>query len=195
MNIREIKILIEKYFEGLTSIKEEMLLKEYFSGGNFPEEMKPVAAMFGYFKIEKEVKLSQSFSDDFIGQINEKQMIPFYQKRKFWYYFSGIAASIIFLIALLYENQNNPIKNKYTREEAQLAYLQTKKTLAFVSGKFNRGVKPLNEIGKIEQNANRIGQLAKFNQSIIKVNNNVVKLEAGVDNISKLSKLNIIIKQ
>jgi len=195
MNIREIKILIEKYFEGQTSIAEERLLKDFFAGGNFPEEMKPVASMFGYFEIEKEVKLSQSFSNNFISQIEEKQMIPFYQNRRFWYYFSGVAASIIFLITLFYENQNTPLKTKYTSEEAQLAYLQTKKTLAFVSEKFNKGVKPLNEIGKIEQNANRIGQLAKFNQSINKVNNNVVKMEAGMDNISKLSKFNIIIKQ
>jgi hypothetical protein len=157
--------------------------------------MKPVASMFGYFEVEKEVKLSRGFTDDFIREIESKQVIPFYQNRKFWYYFSGVAASIIFLISFFYENQNNTIKSKYTSEEAQLAYLQTKETLAFVSGKFNAGVKPLHQIEKITENADRISQISKFNQSINKVNNNVEKMESGVDNIRKLSKFNIIIEQ
>jgi hypothetical protein len=195
MNTKEIEILIEKYFEGLTSIEEERLLKDFFASGDFPEEMKPVAAMFGYFEVEKEVKLSPDFSDEFIRQINEKRKIPFYRHRKFWYYFSGVAASIIFLISFFYENQNSPIKTKYTNEEAQLAYLQTKETLAFVSGKFNAGVKPLHQIEKITENADRISQISKFNQSINKVNNNVEKMQTGVDNIRKLSKFNIIIEQ
>lgn len=195
MNTKEIEILIEKYFEGLTSIEEERLLKDFFSSGDFPEEMKPVAAMLGYFEVEKEVKLSPDFSDEFIRQINEKRMIPFYRHRKFWYYFSGVAASIIFLITFFYENQNNPIKTKYTSEEAQLAYLQTKETLAFVSGKFNAGVKPLHQIEKIKENADRISQISKFNQSINKVNSSVEKMQTGVDNIRKLSKFNIIIEQ
>ena len=122
-------------------------------------------------------------------------MIPFYRHRKFWYYFSGVAASIIFLISFFYENQNYPIKTKYTSEEAQLAYLQTKETLAFVSGKFNAGVKPLHQIEKISENADRISQISKFNQSINKVNNNIEKMQTGVDNIRKLSKFNIIIEQ
>jgi hypothetical protein len=195
MNTKEIEILIEKYFEGLTSIEEERLLKDFFASGGFPEEMKPVAAMFGYFEVEKEVNLDPDFSDEFIRQINEKRMIPFYQNRKFWYYFSGVAASIIFLITFFYENQNSPIKSKYTNEEAQLAYLQTKEALAFVSEKFNAGVKPLHQIEKIKENADRISQISKFNQSINKVNNNVEKMQTGVDNIRKLSKFNIIIEQ
>jgi len=195
MNIREVEILTEKYFEGLTTFEEERLLKDFFAAGDFPDEMKPVASMFGYFEVEKEVKLSRGFTDDFIREIESKQVIPFYQNRRFWYYFSGVAASIILMVSLFIENQNSPIKSNYTSEEAQLAYLQTKRTLAYVAEKFNQGVEPLNEIGKIEENANRIAQLSKFNQSINKVNNTVGKMESGVDNLSKLSKFNIIIKQ
>jgi len=195
MNIREVEILTEKYFEGLTTIEEERLLKGFFAAGEFPEEMRPVAAMFGYFEVEKEVKLNRDFTDSFIREIERKQVIPFYQNRRFWYYFSGVAASIILMVSLFIENQSSPLKSNYTSEEAQLAYLQTKRTLAYVAEKFNQGVEPLDEIGKIEENANRIAQLSKFNQSINKVNNTVVKMESGVDNLSKLSKFNIIIKQ
>lgn len=195
MNINEVEILVEKYFEGLTTIEEEALLKHFFAAGDFPDEMKPVASMFGYFEVEKEVKFSRGFTDDFIREIESKQVIPFYQNRRFWYYFSGVAASIILMVSLFIENQNSPKKSTYTSQEAQQAYFQTKKTLAYISSKLNAGVKPLDEIGKIEENANRIGQLAKFDQSINKVNSNVEKMESGIDNISKLSKFNIIIKQ
>lgn len=195
MNIKEVEILIEKYFEGLTNIEEERLLKDFFTSGDFPDEMKPVASMFGYFDVEKEVKLSRGFADKFIREIESKQVIPFYQNRKFWYYFSGVAAGVILLISIFIENQSSPIKSNYTSQEAQQAYFQTKKTLAYISEKLNAGVKPLDEIGKIEENANRIAQLSKFNQGINKVNSNVEKMESGVDNLSKLSKFNIIIKQ
>jgi hypothetical protein len=194
MNIKEIEILTEKYFECLTSIEEERQLKDFFASGDFPDEMKSVAAMFGYFEMEKKVTASEDFSHEVIRQIEGKQFIPFYQNRRFWYYFTGIAASILFLVAFFFESRNHLPNKTYTAKETQLAYLQTRKTLAYVSEKFNMGVKPLNEIEKIEKNTEVLGQISKFGQGLDKVNANVMKIESGVNDISKLSKFNIIIE-
>jgi len=194
MNIEEIKILTEKYFEGLTSVEEERQLKDFFASGDFPDEMKSIASMLGYFEIEKEVTASEDFSHKVIRQIEGEQVIPYYQNRRFWFYFTGIAASILFLVTFFFESRNHLPNKSYTAKETQLAYLQTRKTLAFVSEKFNKGVKPLNEIGKIERNTEVLGQISKFNQGLTQVNTNVLKIESGMDDISKLSKFNIIIE-
>ncbi|GHV57404.1 hypothetical protein FACS1894182_06140 [Bacteroidia bacterium] len=50
-NIQE---LIDKYFEGLTSLKEEETLREYFRGRDIPEEWKAYQPLFRYFSEERQ---------------------------------------------------------------------------------------------------------------------------------------------
>ena len=47
MEFNEIKILVEKYFDGATSLEEEKMLSQYFSQCNeLPEEFKSVKMLF-----------------------------------------------------------------------------------------------------------------------------------------------------
>jgi hypothetical protein len=57
----DIKILIDKYFEGLTSLDEEQKLRDYFQRENVPQEWEMYKPMFRYFTSEREEK-NQTFS-------------------------------------------------------------------------------------------------------------------------------------
>lgn len=46
--------LIEKYYEGLTTVEEERKLREFLSQSNLPEHYKPEQAIFGYFDHKKQ---------------------------------------------------------------------------------------------------------------------------------------------
>lgn len=49
MNKKGIKSLIDKYFEGLTSLKEEQILRDYFQKEEIPEEWEIYKPMFQFF--------------------------------------------------------------------------------------------------------------------------------------------------
>jgi hypothetical protein len=49
----KMELLIEKYFEGLTTLEEERIIREYFQGQNIPEELKVYQPMFQFFALER----------------------------------------------------------------------------------------------------------------------------------------------
>ena len=60
MNIEAIKRLVEKYFEGETSLQEEAQLVEYFNGDEIVAELKHYQPLFQFFKAEKSILLNES---------------------------------------------------------------------------------------------------------------------------------------
>ena len=80
--MNNINKILEKYFEGETSLQEEEILHEYFRDGNISEEHKQYAPLFGYFRQER----------DKIAKIPaKKRKLPVY----IW---SGIAACIMIVL-------------------------------------------------------------------------------------------------
>jgi hypothetical protein len=191
MNTREIEILLDKYFEGESTLADEKALKEFFNSGNVPGHLKEYTGIFGYFEIEKLEKIYPDFEEKILDRLSDHQ-IPFYQNRRFWYYFTGIAASLLFVFTILYES--NFIENRYTQQEKQLAYNQTKQALAYVSGKINQGFGPLQEMNKISVSSIPLMELGKFEKNLMQLSNNMGKMERSVNNIKKISKFTIIVK-
>ena len=60
MNIEAIKILLDKYFEGETSLQEEAQLAEYFNGDEVMPELKQYQPLFQFFKAEKSILLNEN---------------------------------------------------------------------------------------------------------------------------------------
>jgi len=55
MNSEEIKHLLQKYFDGDTTLEEEISLKNFFSGGDIPEELNVEKEIFKYFILSAEI--------------------------------------------------------------------------------------------------------------------------------------------
>ncbi len=53
ISLQEVEKLIEKYYEGETSVAEENRLRKYLSGKNVPAKFEAEKAIFGYFANEK----------------------------------------------------------------------------------------------------------------------------------------------
>lgn len=56
ISFQEAEKLIEKYYEGETTVAEEKLLRKYLSGKNVPVQFEAEKAILGYFASEKEKK-------------------------------------------------------------------------------------------------------------------------------------------
>lgn len=61
MNTKEIKALLDRYFEAETSLEEEKTLRQYFANGDVEEDLKPYASMFGYFAQEAAITTEKDF--------------------------------------------------------------------------------------------------------------------------------------
>ncbi len=46
MDIKEIQVLLEKYFEGETTLEEDQALLDYFSGENIDSKLRPWQQQF-----------------------------------------------------------------------------------------------------------------------------------------------------
>ncbi|MDR2622130.1 MAG: hypothetical protein LBC48_06065 [Dysgonamonadaceae bacterium] len=56
MDCKDVEILMEKYFEGLTSLEEEQTLRDYFQREDVQPEWEMYRNMFRYFTSERERK-------------------------------------------------------------------------------------------------------------------------------------------
>lgn len=200
MNTTEIKILLDKYYEGETSRDEEKILKDYFTGSDVDESLHEHAPVFAYFKAEGKIKSGADLEDKILEKLDGAVIIPFYKNRTFWTYFAGIAATLLFLFTFVFESQfNKKTENQiagssYSKQDAQMAYKQTRITLAYVSGKYAEATKPLNEVSKFGRSTIAVSELEKMSDELDKINRNVNKMGNGVDNLNKLSKFSIIVK-
>ncbi|HEU4788706.1 MAG TPA: hypothetical protein VFS71_03385 [Flavobacterium sp.] len=130
MEFNKMEALLEKYFEGETSIAEENELKDYFSSSNVAPHLEQYRPLFGYFTEAKEQKLTNN-------------VFPVSKKRKLAWL--SIAASIVVLMGVgtyTYFNTNSVKENKElgTYDDPEEAFEATQKALAMLSDNVNVGV-------------------------------------------------------
>ena len=199
MNTIAIKILIEKYETGETSLSEERLLKQYFASGAIDPDLRHYAPLFAFFENEQHVVANDKLEGKILEKLEAQSTTPFYKTRTFWTWASGIAASLVLVFSLVFEMQQSRTKNQQAmtiqrQEEARQAYQQTKMALAYISEKYVQGTDPLNNIEKLEQSTRHLDELAKINSGFKTVNKQMKKMDKGVDQITKLSKFSIVVK-
>lgn len=139
MELQNIKNLIEKYFDGTTSIKEEKELKVYFSSNNVAPELKKYRELFSYFSSEQQTQTAQ--------EIVIKPKTRF----NFW-----IAASIIVALGLgiVFFQPKEP--DLGTFDDPEMALQETQKALRLVSENINKGKEKMSYLQEYEKTKNTI---------------------------------------
>ena len=130
MELNKIEILLEKYFQGETSIAEENELRTYFSSLDVAQHLEQYKPMFGYFPLAKEQMLQQE--------------IPLQSKKRYVAWLS-IAASVVVLLGIgtyvfyNYDNANEK-QDLGTYDDPEVALRETQKALALLSNHVNVGI-------------------------------------------------------
>ena len=147
MALDRIENLINKYFEGETSIVEENELKDYFSSTDVAQHLKQYQTIFGYFSQAKEQQFTQE--------------IPLQTKKRNVVLWLSIAASVVVMLGvgtMMYFN--NDKEEQFVactpEDNPELALQQTEKALALVSEHLNTGIESVSYINEYEQSKNRI---------------------------------------
>jgi hypothetical protein len=60
MNLHEIEKLLEKYFEGETSLSEEKKLRDFFASGNVPVRWKNLEGYFSFVIREQDLQIKNA---------------------------------------------------------------------------------------------------------------------------------------
>ena len=132
--------LVEKYFQGETSIAEEKLLKAYFSSNDVTPQLAKYQALFGYFETQKETQFEQK--------------ITLQPRKKIYVKWVGIAASFLVLFGLstfyFYPTQPKSVELG-TFENPEEAYFETQKALFMVSEQVNLGMKSVSHLKEYEK--------------------------------------------
>jgi hypothetical protein len=172
-NYQHIAQLLDKYWEGETTLAEDKTLQTFFASETIPVEFQ---AFQSIFQAKNDIQ-TQTLSDDFdinllailenkkeekeetkIIQLQSKQAAEL-QK---WRFVAGIAASIALILAVyivIPKTETVEIaKIELTEEEhekALVAYEQTKMALMFVSATMNHGTqtaaKSLNKVKNLKE--------------------------------------------
>ncbi|HJZ39184.1 MAG TPA: hypothetical protein VJ203_02340 [Bacteroidales bacterium] len=174
MENNRIKHLLEKYFEGQSTLAEEQELVEYFSGNHeFPDSLVRYRSMFSLLHMNRyqgveirgmENKIAGLIRDD------EASSKPLPGRKRFYRY--AAAATIAVLVGLsgvlLFQKSSSPVTDTYA--DPQLAYIEAQKALMYVSEKMNKGIKPLSSVSKINSATSQLKSLEKMDRSLEMLN-------------------------
>lgn len=168
MNSRQIEILLERYFDGSTSLEDEEKLKDFFEKDDIPPHLISLKGTFNFFSSEKKQNhLNESFDEKVIAKIQEEEVISIRQnRRKYIYYAGGIAASILIIVSIFINF--NPFTSRLadTFDNPQTAYFETKRALLFLSGNLNKSVKPIDNMEKFDEGVTQLRKISSLSKGM-----------------------------
>lgn len=159
MDANEIKVLTEKYFEGMTSVEEERLLRDYFLGGNVDaslmDDCEFFVALNGMGTMpegdkEAESRLRDRLSRQIDGWNMVEKTAVRVVRRINLRWLAGVAASLLLVVFLgLYFNSRQeepPVTMQDTFSDPRDAAAEAERALTKFSVDLNRGLDKMNEI-------------------------------------------------
>ncbi len=157
MELSNIEKLLEKYFEGETTISEEKELKVYFTRETVPSHLESYKDMFQYFSEESTITAS-------------KDLNLYSGTKSTRYVWMGIAASIALIAGVFLTKTDQIDKTELgTYEDPEIALQETKKVLNMVSQLMNEGKQELVYLNEFENAKKDLVYLKEFENTTNKL--------------------------
>lgn len=172
MKTNEVKILLQKYYEGLTSPGEESVLEEYFLNDRTHPEFEAdklhflaVAAMR-----DEEISVPDDLEASVITTLKDVQRGRLRGNRRIVYFALSVAAGLLLMVStfifLSRQDQTQYIN------DPKIAYAESHEALEMVSKFFNEGTSRLSGLSKINQAMeplNKLNSLDEAAKSLLKL--------------------------
>lgn len=167
MEKKRIEKLIEKFYNGETSIGEERLLENYFSQSNIPASLEAERDLFRFYSSSRNEQLpDDTLNKRIIEAIESEGGDLTGKKRRMIYAVTSIAASILLLIGsyFIFLHSSGAGNFKDTYDNPGIAYLETQKALLYVSEKLNTGASELDNLKKFNEGTKELENLKLVNK-------------------------------
>jgi hypothetical protein len=161
-----IRELLDKYLEGTTSLEEEKILKEYFNRSEIPRELKAEAEWFEHASRQhvsnEEVRSLETWMTQWVeNQEHNTRKIHL----RTWT--MGIAAGLIILAGTAFFLQHyRASKTGDTYQDPQMAYLEARKVLLYVSQTLNKGTDKLQTVSRFQDGTNEMSMFSTFGSGL-----------------------------
>ncbi|MCF6307196.1 MAG: hypothetical protein L3J09_04490 [Flavobacteriaceae bacterium] len=145
MELAKIESVLDSYFEGETTLAEEKMLREYFSGNQVAPHLEAYKNLFiGLKNAQAEVSEKEVILPKVTNSSNRRRWL-------------SVAVSVVIVLGVvgLQFSENN---NQLTPEEEQALaeFNKTKETLLLLSNSFNKGTGELAVLGEFTIAKNKI---------------------------------------
>lgn len=155
MESANVEKLLDRYFEGETSLQEENQLKEFFASGNVPPHLVPYTAMFQGFSIAKEEHSSREVE------------LPVIHKRSVWVW--SIAASLVIALGIgsMLFLQNDGLTAE--EQKALATYKEARETMLLLSENLNKGASKVTYLNEFKESTSNIKYINQFTETTNKI--------------------------
>lgn len=154
-----IQLLVDKYFEGSTTLEEEKELKNYFSTNEIDNSLEQYQPLFQYFETKKTQQVSKDFDKKFFEKVENSgaKIVPMKRFQRRLMRVAAVAAVLLGTFILFQPTTpsgQGTVAIDWSAHEIndeQLAYEETVKALRLLSSKLNKGKnKTAKEVAKAE---------------------------------------------
>ena len=166
MDLNRVEILLERYWNCVSTVEEEKELKALLNSNDLPDNLKDSAALFRYFELQRQASLDEKFDEQIVEKIKHQQS-PIVRKlnSNFQNYMKVaaailviLAASFIFRMEFWEGEKPTMLLVEDTFQTPEEAYAETKKAFMLIAEKMNSGRKQAQKIGIMNEAENKIKQ-------------------------------------
>jgi hypothetical protein len=170
MERERIATLLEKYWQGETTLDDERALKEYFAGPGVPAEWQDQAVFFQYLEMQHQKVAPED--EEILSMLKDVEPEPARggKQVRIWLQNAGKVAAVTFIVAAAavfirqdYESKKEKIDPVLadTFEDPQRAFEETKKMLMLVSRQFDKGKKHAQKLTVFDEATEKVQQLER----------------------------------
>ncbi len=158
-DLNRIRVMLDRFYEGESSVDEERELQHFFRGSELPEEWRAEKDIFDALKESKEaIPVPDDLNRKILQRLDAQIRKDARRRRISLYSLSGIAAGLLALITIYQfvlrdvkpeSLAQNSLKESF--DDPMEAYEEARRTLAYMSAKLSNGTRELEHIQKAGQ--------------------------------------------
>lgn len=189
MELQKVKILLQKYFEGNTTLEEEQILESYFQSEDIDAELVKYRELFTGISELSQPLSAEDIGEDIMDHILEQEHHEKKRYRWMWQTISGVAASILIVLGglLIYEQNRKPFEDTF--EDPEVAYAYAEHTLKYISSKYRSGVLHLASAKTFNASLQPLSKIKKINNASKPLNSSVKTINKGFNELKKLKEI------
>lgn len=140
-SIEQVKVLLEKFYDGITSLEEEKLLREFFASNEVPKDLQADRQLFKSASNSLSTSSSAAIEYEMLQAINRFESRKIQRNKKFIVYSAWVAAAsvIVAIVTTWFITQQSTVNVQVvdTYGDPYIAMQETQRVLALVGSKIN----------------------------------------------------------
>ena len=173
--LKQIRDLLNRFYEGSTSKSEERELENFFlKADKLPEEFLADRDLFrSMADLNEPVDVPSDLKEKLIDRLDTAARSESRTRRIGIYSLSGLAAGLLVLLSVylgIFRDSHDQSIQQYAIEDPEIAYIETRKALEYISGKWNTGTSELDNLKQVNKGMETVSTIRKFSSGSRELN-------------------------